>query len=209
MADEMLKNAQPQELESQIGEEDGLKEQLLRMCRQNKLAAFSAVLILVVILIAIFAPVLAPYGEAEQDLISRLQGPSAAHWFGTDELGRGRAVGAQRTRALHGKDIHPAGHQLIHFLHGDSDVHGRAGVILFDDADDRQVHHLLDLGNVPHGVGTDAHSPAHGGSFCHQGHHAALLGVQGLVLQCLTGHDKPTLDLCKQLFLIHGLTPPF
>ena len=26
MADEMLKNAQPQELESQIGEEDGLKE---------------------------------------------------------------------------------------------------------------------------------------------------------------------------------------
>ena len=88
MADEMLKNARPQELESQIGEEDGLKEQLLRMCRQNKLAAFSAVLILVVILIAIFAPVLAPYGEAEQDLISRLQGPSAAHWFGTDELGR-------------------------------------------------------------------------------------------------------------------------
>ena len=88
MADKMLKNAQPQELESQIGEEDGLKEQLLRMCRQNKLAAFSAVLILVVILIAIFAPVLAPYGEAEQDLISRLQGPSAAHWFGTDELGR-------------------------------------------------------------------------------------------------------------------------
>ena len=88
MADEMLKNAQPQELESQIGEEDGLKEQLLRMCRQNKLAAFSAVLILVIILIAIFAPVLAPYGEAEQDLISRLQGPSAAHWFGTDELGR-------------------------------------------------------------------------------------------------------------------------
>lgn len=87
MADEMLKNAQPQELESQIGEEDGLKEQLLRMCRQNKLAAFSAVLILVVILMAIFAPVLAPYGEAEQDLISRLQGPSAAHWFGTDELG--------------------------------------------------------------------------------------------------------------------------
>ena len=83
MADEMLKNAQPQELESQIGEEDGLKEQLLRMCRQNKLAAFSAVLILVVILMAIFAPVLAPYGEAEQDLISRLQGPSAAHWFGS------------------------------------------------------------------------------------------------------------------------------
>ena len=34
MADKMLKNAQPQELESQIGEEDGLKEQLLRMPEQ-------------------------------------------------------------------------------------------------------------------------------------------------------------------------------
>ena len=128
---------------------------------------------------------------------------------GADELRGGGAVRAQRTGALHGKDIHPAGHQLVHFLHGDGDVHGRAGVVLFDDADDRQVHYLFDLGNVPHGVGTDAHSPAHGGGFRHQGHHAALLGVQRLMLQCLTGHDEPALDLCKQLFLIHGLTPPF
>ena len=118
-------------------------------------------------------------------------------------------LAVQGTGALHGKDIHPAGHQLVHFLHGDGDVHGRAGVVLFDDADDRQVHHLFDLGNIPHGIGTDAHSTAHGGSLCHQGHHAALFGVQGLVLQCLTGHDEPALDLCKQLFLIHGLTPPF
>ena len=57
-----------------------------------------------------------------------------------------------------GKNVHPAGHQLVHFLHGDGDVHGRAGVVLFDDADDRQIHHLLDLGDVPHGVGADAHS---------------------------------------------------
>ena len=128
---------------------------------------------------------------------------------GADELRGGRAVRAQRTGALHGKDIHPAGHQLVHFLHGDGDIHGRAGVILFDDADDRQVHHLLDLGNVSHGVGADAHSAAHGGSLGHQGHDPALLGVQRLVLQCLTGHDKSALDLCKQLFLIHGLTPPF
>ena len=128
---------------------------------------------------------------------------------GADELRGGGAVRAQRTGALHGKDIHPAGHQLVHFLHGDGDVHGRAGVVLFDDADDRQVHHLLDLGNVPHGVGADAHSPAHGGSFRHQGHDPALLGIQRLVLQCLTGHDESALDLCKQLFLIHGLTPPF
>ena len=39
--------------------------------------------------------------------------------------------------------------------------------------------------------------PAHGGGFRHQGHDTALLGVQGLVLQRLTGHDEPTLDLGK------------
>lgn len=76
------------DLQSQIGEQDRLREQLLRMCRQNKLAAFSAVLILVILLLAIFAPLVAPYGEAEQDLLQRLQPPSLAHWFGTDELGR-------------------------------------------------------------------------------------------------------------------------
>ncbi|MCD8087757.1 MAG: ABC transporter permease [Oscillospiraceae bacterium] len=75
-------------LQSQIGEKDGIGEKLLRMCRQNKLAAFSAVLILVIILMAILAPVIAPYGEAEQDLLNRLQGPSAEHLLGTDELGR-------------------------------------------------------------------------------------------------------------------------
>ena len=75
-------------LESQIGEKDGIREQLLRMCRQNKLAVFSAIVILLIILMAIFAPLIAPYGEAEQDLTARLQAPSAAHLFGTDELGR-------------------------------------------------------------------------------------------------------------------------
>ena len=203
MADEMLKNAQPQELESQIGEEDGLKEQLLRMCRQNKLAAFSAVLILVVILIAIFAPVLAPYGEAEQDLISRLQGPSAAHWFGTDELGRSRAVGANGGSSLHGEDVHAAGYQLVYLFHGDGDVHGGAGVIFFDDADDGQVHHLFDLGDVTDGVGADAHGSAHGGGFRHQGHDAALFGVKRLRLKCLTGDDEAAFDLLKQFFFLH------
>lgn len=73
---------------AELAEKDGIKEKLLRMCRQNKLAAFSALLILCIILAAVLAPVLAPYGEAEQDLLNRLAPPSAAHWLGTDELGR-------------------------------------------------------------------------------------------------------------------------
>ena len=77
-----------EELARDIGEKDGLKEELLRMCRQNKLAAFSALVIIIIVLMAIFAPLIAPYKEAQQDLLARLQGPSAAHIFGTDELGR-------------------------------------------------------------------------------------------------------------------------
>ena len=75
-------------LSMEIGEKDGVKEKLVRLCRQNRLAVFSAFVIIVIILLAILAPVIAPYGEAEQDLLARLQGPSSAHWFGTDELGR-------------------------------------------------------------------------------------------------------------------------
>ncbi len=75
-------------IESQMAEEDTIKDKLRRMCRQNKLAAFSAVVILTIVLLAIFANVVAPYGEAEQDLTIRLQAPSMEHWFGTDELGR-------------------------------------------------------------------------------------------------------------------------
>jgi len=42
----------------------------------------------VVVIGAVFASVLAPYGMNEQDLTAVLQGPSAAHWLGTDTLGR-------------------------------------------------------------------------------------------------------------------------
>lgn len=75
-------------LSSQIGEKDGLKEKLWRMCRQNKLAAISAVVIFIIIMMAILAPVIAPYGESETSLTERLSGPSAEHIFGTDYLGR-------------------------------------------------------------------------------------------------------------------------
>lgn len=41
-----------------------------------------------VVVLGIAAPWVAPYGADEQDLSAALQGPSAAHWLGTDELGR-------------------------------------------------------------------------------------------------------------------------
>ena len=90
MSSDTLKNdiRPDDELSLQIGERDGIRDKLKRMCRQNPLAAVSAIVILIFILMAIFAPVIAPYGETEQDLINRLQDPSLTHLLGTDELGR-------------------------------------------------------------------------------------------------------------------------
>ena len=75
-------------LRSQIGEEEGIRNLLLHLWKDNKLAVFSAVLILVFILGAVFAPFLTPYGFNDMDLLKRLSPPSAAHIFGTDEGGR-------------------------------------------------------------------------------------------------------------------------
>ena len=52
------------------------------------LAAAGAVLLVLFAVMAIFAPWIAPANPASIDLLHRLAPPSAAHWFGTDELGR-------------------------------------------------------------------------------------------------------------------------
>ena len=56
--------------------------------RRNPLAALGVVLIVMFSIFAIFAPWLAPQDPAHIELAARLNAPSAAHWFGTDELGR-------------------------------------------------------------------------------------------------------------------------
>ncbi len=73
---------------SEIGESDTWMDQVKTLIRQNKLAAASAVLIFLIILAAVFAPLVAPYDHLAQSLTDRLQTPSMAHWLGTDELGR-------------------------------------------------------------------------------------------------------------------------
>ena len=83
MNDKIEKN-----ISSQIGEEDTWLDKGKNLVRQNKIAAFSALVILLILLAAIFAPLVAPYDHLEQSLADRLKDPSAAHWLGTDELGR-------------------------------------------------------------------------------------------------------------------------
>lgn len=55
----------------------------------NRLAVVGAVVMTLFILMAIFAPLIAPYDPiADQDLAGNFAGPSSAHWLGQDELGR-------------------------------------------------------------------------------------------------------------------------
>lgn len=56
--------------------------------KKNKLALGGAIIVLFFILLAIFAPFIAPSGVNNQVLADRLQPPSSEHWFGTDDFGR-------------------------------------------------------------------------------------------------------------------------
>lgn len=55
---------------------------------RRPLGALGFLIVFLFLLMVIFAPLLAPYGFAAQDIPSMLQGPSRAHWLGTDHLGR-------------------------------------------------------------------------------------------------------------------------
>nr|WP_321464191.1 ABC transporter permease [uncultured Cohaesibacter sp.] len=54
----------------------------------NRLALIGALIVIALILVAIFAPFIAPFDPNAQDLKTALQAPSHDHWFGTDEYGR-------------------------------------------------------------------------------------------------------------------------
>lgn len=54
----------------------------------NKLAVAGLIYLVFLLFIAVFGPWLTPHDFLSQDLDVRNQGPSIAHWFGTDDLGR-------------------------------------------------------------------------------------------------------------------------
>lgn len=72
-----------------------------RLCR-NKMALLGMAILLVLVLGAVFADVIADYDTkvVAQNMSERLQGPSAAHWFGTDDFGRDIFA-----RMLHGSRV--------------------------------------------------------------------------------------------------------
>lgn len=55
---------------------------------RNPLAVVGLSVIVLLVLAAVFAPWIATHDPLVQNLATRLQPPSAEHWFGTDQLGR-------------------------------------------------------------------------------------------------------------------------
>lgn len=56
--------------------------------KKNKVAMFFLAVIVLLILLAIFGPMISPYDYSTLDYTSLYQPPSAAHWMGTDDSGR-------------------------------------------------------------------------------------------------------------------------
>ena len=61
---------------------------IIRLWRERPVGALGGIIVLILILVSIFADVLAPYRPREVNLPDILQGPSAAHLLGADHLGR-------------------------------------------------------------------------------------------------------------------------
>lgn len=65
-------------------------EEVWRRLKKNKMAMIGLAIVAFLVLLAVFADFLFDYEEVviKQNTAIRLQGPSAEHWFGTDEFGR-------------------------------------------------------------------------------------------------------------------------
>lgn len=60
----------------------------LRLFWRNRLAVLGLTIIAALVILALFAPQIAPYDPIATDLANRLQPPSTSHLLGTDEVGR-------------------------------------------------------------------------------------------------------------------------
>lgn len=60
----------------------------LYFLKRNQLALIGLIIVVAWIVITLAAPLLAPYGPLQQNIVDRLQPPTLTHLFGTDQLGR-------------------------------------------------------------------------------------------------------------------------
>lgn len=75
-------------IERAVDAGDGPWRVALRALLARRTAVFGAVVLVAVALLAILAPWIAPYDPLATSWAAVRKAPSAAHWFGTDEVGR-------------------------------------------------------------------------------------------------------------------------
>jgi oligopeptide transport system permease protein len=93
-----VKALSPELLESEKGR--SLTQDAIARLKKNKMAMLGLFVILFMVVIALLTPWIAPYSYEEQNLDLGASAPSAAHWLGTDTLGRD-----QLTRVMYGSRI--------------------------------------------------------------------------------------------------------
>jgi peptide/nickel transport system permease protein len=78
-------------------------KRIIRVFRRRKLAVVGLVLVVFMVLVAIFAPLLAPHDPYKTDIMNKLAPVSSEHWLGTDQVGRdtfSRIIYGSRTSLL-------------------------------------------------------------------------------------------------------------
>lgn len=61
---------------------------MIKRLVHDKLALLSVIFLLTIIILGVFAPMIAPFDPDEVNIINKLANPSLTHWLGTDYLGR-------------------------------------------------------------------------------------------------------------------------
>jgi len=61
---------------------------LLFVFNRNRISWIGVVLLLILVSLAVFAPIISPYNPVEQHITDQFKGPSVKYWLGTDEYGR-------------------------------------------------------------------------------------------------------------------------
>jgi peptide/nickel transport system permease protein len=87
-ADAVAMPSAPRAAAVRTREAEGHWHAVWRQLRRHRLATIGLVILAILVLLAIFAPVLSPFDPDRTNLRERFQPPNAAHWMGTDELGR-------------------------------------------------------------------------------------------------------------------------
>ncbi|QQE80547.1 ABC transporter permease [Alicyclobacillus sp. SO9] len=76
------------DLQSIMTKRRSMTKRLWYQFRRNKLAVLGLGFIVILVLSAIFAPIISPYPYWKTDLLNTYQSPSGVHWLGTDADGR-------------------------------------------------------------------------------------------------------------------------